>query len=118
MRVTATVPGCDTWIEFTDVWSRVDLRNAANLDGQPFLDFLATKIVACRIDTTGGEPITTPADLSVMENIDRLDLRLVEFLGQALMTAGTEMFRAAKSGFFCVPLSPASEIPEEPATTP
>ena len=118
MRVTATVPGYEAWIEFSEVWNRVDLRRVMELDGQKFLDFLAGKTTACHLDTTEGEPITVPSDLSVIANFDRLDLRVVEFLSQALMTAAMEAQTSARSSFFCAPLLPASETPEEPAAAP
>ena len=118
MRVAATVPGYDAWIEFSDIWNRVDLRRVLDLDGQDFLDFLASKTTACHLDTTEGEPITVPADLSVAASFDRLDLRIVQFLSQALMTAAMEAQTSARSSFFCAPLSPPSETQPEPAAAP
>lgn len=114
MRVTATVPGYDAWIEFTDVWNRADLRRVMELDGQKFLDFLAGKTTAVHLDTTEGEPITLPADLSVQENFDRLDLRVIEFLSQSLMTAAMDAMTVARNSFFCAPSSPVSENQSQP----
>ena len=118
MRVTATVPGYDAWIEFSEVWNRVDLRRVMELDGQKFLDFLANKTIACHLDTTEGEPITVPSDLSVRDSFERLDLRVIEFVAQALMTAAMEAQTSARSSFFCGPLSPPSETQPEPAAAP
>lgn len=117
MRYVATVPGFVAWIEFTDVWSRADLRRVFQTDDQDFIDFLASKTAACYIETTEGEPIATPADLSVMDNYDRLDLRVVEFLSQSLVTAAGEAVKGARGGLFLAPSLPASESQPDTAST-
>ena len=117
MKVTADVPGFDAWVEFTDVWSRVDLRRVLSLQDQEFLDFLAAKTRACYIEAVDGDPITVPADLSLWDNYDRLDLRIIEFLSQALITAAGEAMAGARNRFFCAPLSPPSETSREPTET-
>ena len=116
MRVTATVPGCEAWIEFTEFWSRNDFRRVTNLKDQEFLDFLATKAVAVHIDAVDGEPITTPADLSVAENFDRIDYRLVMFVGESIVHAADMAVKNAQKGPFCAPSSPASESQEQEPT--
>jgi hypothetical protein len=116
MRVTASVPGFEAWIDFTDVWSRADLRRVMDLDGQEFLDFLAAKAETCYIEAVDGNPITMSADLSIAENYDRLDLRVTQFLAQAIITAAGEAMAGARNGFFCVPSSAPSATSQE--TTP
>ena len=53
-----------------------------------------------------------------MANFERLDLRVIEFVAQALMTAAMEAQTSARSSFFCGPLSPPSETQPEPAAAP
>ena len=57
MRVTATVPGCEAWIEYTEFWSRNDFRRVTGLKDQEFLDFLAAKTVAVHIDAVDEDTV-------------------------------------------------------------
>ena len=116
MRVTADIPGVTAWIEFTEAWSRRDLRRVFDLDGQEFLDFLAAKTTACYVETVDGPPVTVPADLSVADTYDQFDLRVTQFLAQAIITAAGEAMAGARNGFFCAPLSPPSEVSQAPTT--
>jgi hypothetical protein len=116
MRVDANVPGYTAWIEFTESWSRADMRRVFDLDGQEFLDFLAGKTTACHLDVVEGDAITVPADISVMANFERLDVRVVQFLSNAITTAAGDALVSARKGFFCVVPSPMPEANQTPAT--
>lgn len=58
----AELPG--NWVELAEAWSRRELREALNQQGEAFAALLAKKIVTCSLETGGGEPITQPAQIT------------------------------------------------------
>jgi hypothetical protein len=58
----AELPG--NWVELHEAWTRRELREALNQEGEAFAALLAKKIEACNLETGDGEPITAPAQIT------------------------------------------------------
>lgn len=56
------VPG--TWLELSAAWTRRELREALNAEGEPFAALLQRKVVACSLETGGEQPLTDPSQLT------------------------------------------------------
>lgn len=78
----------ENWVDVSDVWTRKEMRDwVATQNIEEIIEFWHKKIVACHIETLGGEPITDPALITMELVDDALDVRIVDFLSGVLSWA-------------------------------
>jgi hypothetical protein len=79
IRYTCGKPFEQAFVEFTDAWSRLEVRQAIDLKGEDYIHLLSKKIAEVYLPTISGAPIAAPKDYTA-DNIDRCDTRLVTWL--------------------------------------
>jgi hypothetical protein len=80
--------GC--FIEFDDVWTRRELREYRQLEGDPFLRFLAGKITGLRAVLADGTVLDQPEQLTETA-IDGMDVELWSWLSEAILQVGRDI---------------------------
>lgn len=63
------------FVEFSDAWSRKQLRDAWNVQGEEYMSLVRSKIVACYLPTLDGDAIDAPEKLT-LDSADDMDMRL------------------------------------------
>ncbi len=119
VRVECSTPGLEAnWVEFSDVWTRRDLREYFAIKGEGFRRLWLRKVTAIHLVTPDGEEITDPTQ--VHERLDDLDLRMISFPFDAgvdaiahLLTLGERARRLSSGGDVAAPMT--TTTPPEPA---
>lgn len=79
-KYTCDLPGLeDNFVEFSDSWSRKQLREFLELRGEDYVNLVFSKLTACYLVCPDAEPITEPVKLDD-ETLDAVDMRLVGWL--------------------------------------
>ena len=93
MRFNCALAGLeDNWVEIAENWTRKEVAEWRKADTDAtVLEWLRHKVTACSIATEDGDPITDPAQLTVEMMDERVDLRLIGFLGAVLFQALQEL---------------------------
>ncbi|MCR4303216.1 MAG: hypothetical protein NUV63_03165 [Gallionella sp.] len=82
----------ENWVEVNPIWTRKEMRELTETQDITVIEaFWARKILACRIETLDGEPVTDPALLTAELAESSLDARLCDFLGYVLMQAAAHL---------------------------
>ena len=66
------------FVEFGDVWTRGEILRFADLEGNEYFAFLASKMVGVSLPLGNGELLTDPAQF--VERIDDIDMRAFMWL--------------------------------------
>ena len=93
MRFHCTLDGLEeNWVEIAENWTRKEVAEWRKADTDAVVTrWLRHKVTACFIATEEGDPITDPAQLTVEMINERVDLRLIGFLGVVLFQALQEL---------------------------
>lgn len=102
VRMTPDIPDlAGNWLDVSDKWTRAEFKRLLDADGAETLAITRAKVVGCHIETDGGA-IDDPAGLTE-DALDHVDMRLLGFLGAAVLTAVTHLrslgFRSARPSF-------------------
>lgn len=86
IRVACDTPGLEAnWVEVDEVWTRKELQAFVSLDGDEYWALWGRKVVACHIELVEGGIMDDPAEVRLV--LDDLDLRLLRWLSNAVLTA-------------------------------
>lgn len=86
-----------TWVEFSDAWTRRELRDALSLTGDEFAALLQRKVTACHLATVDGGAIETPAAITNAALDDQLDYAIYCWLIARLGTYVVEVQRLGEA---------------------
>lgn len=80
MRYQCDIPGLEQcFVEFSDHWSRKEVRDYFNTKGRAYLDLLEKKMTGAFLICPDNAPIETAFRLDD-ETLDKLDIRLVHWV--------------------------------------
>ena len=86
-----------SWVEFTDAWTRRDLREAMTATGDEHAALLRRKVVACSLASVDDTPITHPDDLTAIVLDECMDYTVYCWLVTRLQTWVGEVQRLGEA---------------------
>lgn len=99
MRIDCDVPGYEhCYIEMSERWTRREMRDFWQLQGEEYLALIARKTVSLRLQVSdlGGDLLTDPADLTEAA-LDRLDYLLFSWFNTVPIIAVQELQRLGEA---------------------
>jgi len=105
IRYECGEPFEQAFVEFTDAWTRLEVKRAIEDKGDEYIELLSHKIVAVNLPTLTGIHITKPQDFTA-DNLDNCDTRLVKWIGAVPMKVLqdiTDMGEALRDRLFATP---------------
>ena len=87
VRVVPDIPDLsENYIDVSDKWTRTEYKRLFDADGEETLSITRSKLDGCHLQLDDGTFLDDP-NLITDETLDRMDMRLIGFLGSATLRA-------------------------------
>lgn len=99
------------FVEFTDVWSRRDIRTFAETSGSGYFQFISAKITAVHLEDVNGQVVDDPSGITE-DFVDNLRWEVFQWFSSApslVMRQVMNLGEATRRSLFDTPEEPAPQ---------